>query len=120
MATVENSVFATTATIADTESLSGAINISGRGASIVGLVMPDTWDAAALTFQGSYDGTTFFDLFTTSGDEVTISSPAADAWYLIAPGDFAGVPYLKIRSGTSATPVAQTGDRAIVVLSRNV
>lgn len=114
------SQFANVATIANGASLSDGKNISIKGASIVGIVMPASWTAADLTFQGSLDGTTWYELVTTTGAAVTIASPAAGTWIAINPGDFAGVPWLKVRSGTSGAAVNQGGARTITIVSRNV
>ena len=53
-----------TATIALSGSLSAAVAIPLTH-NLVGLVMPAAWDAADLTFQGSFDGTTYGNLYTT-------------------------------------------------------
>ncbi len=45
---------------------------------------------------------------------------AANRWIIIDPADFASFRYVKIRSGTSGTPVNQTGNRSLTVVLRQV
>jgi hypothetical protein len=99
-----------TALIANAGSLSGSIDCTaGRLARID---MPNTWSTAALTFQVSEDGTQFFDLHKSDGTEYSIPVAANQA-FLLPLIDFRSVRYLKVRSGPSATPVAQGGARSI-------
>jgi hypothetical protein len=81
--------------------------------------MPSGWDAASITFQASSDCTNFFNLFNDSGNEVTVTGPAASEYILIAsPVQFLGVgPCIKVRSGTNAAPVNQTANRTITLVA---
>lgn len=92
-------------------SLSGSIDLIGF--LLAGIQMPTGWTAASITFQASVDGTTFQDVYDTEGNEYTIASAGAAASRFIAldPRDFAGVRFLKIRSGSSAAAVNQGADR---------
>jgi hypothetical protein len=101
-----------TVTIANGQSLSGAIDLQGY--SLVGLLMPSAWTAAALTFAGSVDNSNFYDV-ADSGAEINIGSAAANTYILLSPATFLGLRYLKVRSGTNATPVNQ-GQAATVTL----
>lgn len=103
------------ATIANGQSLSDAIDLGERRA--VRIVMPAGWTAAALTFQSSYDGTTFNDLYDESGNEVSYTVAAGRSVRLPV-GDWLGVRYLKIRSGSSGTPVNQGAARSLVVVAQ--
>lgn len=111
-----------TVTIANGASLSGAAVFVNGVTSLVGIVIPAAWTAAALTFQASADGTTYGDLYNTAGTEVTIPSSAVAASRYIAldPSDFAGIAYLKVRSGTSAAAVNQTADRTLTLVVRSL
>lgn len=103
-----------TATIANGASLSGAVNISNR--NMFGILMPSAWTAAALTFQGSLDGTNFYDLYDDTGTEISFSV-AASRYVLVSwPAKFFGLKKLKIRSGTSASAVNQAADRALTII----
>lgn len=101
--------------IANGASLSDAVALGPHRA--VAIVMPDTWTAASLTFEVSVDGgTTYKPLYDVYGQEYTV--PASNnRTILLPPSDFASVNALKIRSGSSGTPVNQGADRALQVAS---
>jgi hypothetical protein len=103
-----------TATIANGESLSGAVEL--QGFKFFSIVMPAAWTTANLTFQGSDDGVTFQDIYM-NGAEV-VETVIAGKTYAIDQNilALAAIPYLKIRSGTSASAVAQAAQRSIKVV----
>lgn len=103
------------ATIAAAASLSDAVDLDNNTAHA--LVIGSAWVAAAITFQVSLDGTTYHDLYDGSG-EVTVASASVGANRAIAldPNTFLGFRYLKVRSGSAATPVAQTGGATVTVV----
>lgn len=104
------------ATILSGQSLSDDINLGGR--IPVGLVMPAAWTAASITFQASLDdGATWHDVYAIDETELTISSVVVDSFLALDSANFLGVTYLRLRSGTTATPVNQGADRAITVLA---
>lgn len=104
----------TTATIANGASLSGAIDLSaGRLARIA---IPASWTTANLTFQTSADNVTFNDLYDSYGTEYTATVGGASRAIIIPLADFIGVRYLKIRSGTTGTPVNQGADRTLTLV----
>lgn len=84
----------------------------GHG-QLTGIQMPTAWTAASLTFQGSMDGVTFQDIYDPSGTEVTSTVSASQ---LVTVDKFTGAIWMKIRSGTSGTPVNQGADRTLTVL----
>ena len=103
-----------TATIASSASLSGAVQ--ARGLVLTAIAMPDGWDAASITFQSSSDsGTTWVDLYDETG-EVEVSTTGADRVIALNQTPFLGLEYLKVRSGTTGTPVNQTAERAITLI----
>jgi hypothetical protein len=104
-----------TATISNGNSLSGAVALSY--ATPVRITMPAGWDAARLTFQVSYDGITFNDLYDEYGQEVTIEASAGRGIRL-DPKILFGAMFLKVRSGIGASPVNQTASRTIVLVTR--
>lgn len=105
------------ATIANAASLSGAVNLKGR--VIVGIMMPAAWTTADLTFQASIDGTTYANIFDDEGDEVEVVAAAA-IYIPINPSLWAGVRFVKVRSGTSGTPAAQGAEREITLALRSI
>lgn len=99
-------------TIANAASLSDAAHI-GAG-TLVGIQLP-TIDSASLSFQGSYDGVTYVEVVDASGNAVAYQA-STGAVYIKAPADLVGVPYLKVRSGTVGSPVAQTPAAVITLI----
>ena len=104
-------------TIANGAAVSNAIDIGELG--LCAIVTPSTWTAANLTFQGSVDGVTFFDVYDSSGTELQITA-AASRHIMLSPANFAGIRFLKVRSGTTGTPVNQGGDRVLIPLARKL
>jgi hypothetical protein len=104
-----------TVTIASAGSLSGAVYLGGY--KYFTIIMPASWTAANLTFQGSDDGSTFYNLYA-DGSEVVETTGTAGAAYVLNSNvlAFGSVGYVKIRSGTSATPVAQADARTIKIV----
>jgi len=99
-----------TVTIANTESLSGAIDLEQK--TLLAIIMPAAWTASNLSFQSSENGTTWNDLYSETGAE-TIVTADAERYITLTPADWVGVQHLKLRSGTSGDPVTQEGDRDI-------
>jgi len=108
--------------IASGSSLSGEVlldNSVPRGKRLFAIVMPSSWTAANLTFQASIDGTTYNNLYDYNGSEVTVTA-AASRYIVLDPLTFAGVAGVKIRSGTSGTPVNQGADRTLTLVVRDI
>jgi hypothetical protein len=106
-----------TTTIASGQSLSPSIDL-GDGRAFA-LLMPAAWDAAAVTFQISPDGTTWYSYFDAAAGEISIpatSIAAASRAIVLDPRHFFGVRHLKIRSGIVAAAVNQTAARVVGVL----
>ena len=115
-------------TIREGESLSED-SIDIQGYHYMAIVMPAEWTNAKITFQASYnpDNGTFKDVYDDEGNEIEISVSAdkvvvlahisektKDSANLLGPLHF-----IKLRSGTSGTPVTQGDDRHLrVMLSR--
>lgn len=102
----------TTVTIANGASLSSAVDLGGR--KLVGIIMPSSWTAASLTFQGSVDGTNFFNVY--DGATERSLTVAASYYSMLNIGDWVGFRYIKFRSGTAGTPVNQGADRVITLV----
>lgn len=108
------SVITRTATIANGQSLSAAVELVD-GASIVGIVMPAAWTTAVLTMQMSHDDSTYNNVYDSLGNEATIQA-GASRYIVLNPSDYIGADALKIRSGTSGSPVNQDAERRIVLV----
>lgn len=111
-------VFTQTATIGTGASLSQQIDLGAM--TLVGIVMPASWTAAGLTFQVSADGgVTWVEHYGSSGTETTFTV-AASQYIAIDPTLWRGVYSLKVRSGTAASPVNQTGGAALTLITKFV
>ncbi len=96
--------------IANGASLSSAVQIRAGLLSVI--EMPAAWTAANLTFQSSGDGTNYMNVYDDAGTEVTVTADASRRIQL-SPSDWAGIQYLKVRSGTSAVAVNQAAERTL-------
>jgi hypothetical protein len=101
-----------TALIANGASLSSVVEL-GAG-KLVAIQMPAAWTAAALTFSASIDGTNYFDVY--DGSTERNYSVDASRMLILQMADWIGIKFLKIRSGTSGTPVSQGADRTLTLL----
>lgn len=104
-----------TATILNTASLSDAVPLEGDVP--VTIAMPTAWTAAGMTFQCSLDNITYTNLYDDGGTEVSITV-AASRTIALTPGTYGGCRWIKVRSGTSGSPVAQGADRLVSVIGR--
>ena len=101
-----------TANIAAAGTVSGAIDLGlGRLARIS---TPSAWTAADITLLVSFNNVIFNTLSDKDGVEYTIKAGAARE-ILIPLGDMLGIRYIKLRSGTSALPVAQASSRDLIL-----
>ena len=101
--------------------LSGAVNIGDK--TLVGIAIPANWTTAGLSFQASADGgTTFGELLDETATGKSISSITGGAYTVIAvnPTKWRGIVCLKVRSGTSASPVKQAQAVTLQLLTRMV
>lgn len=101
---------ATTAVISSGTSLSAAVDLGT--ARLSRITMPAAWDTAGLSFDVSYDGTTYSNLYNNVGTEYTVPAAASRA-ILVPLSDFVGIRYIKIRSGTASAAVNQTAQRTL-------
>ena len=85
---------------------------------LVGIGMPAAWNAAALTFQVSLDGTTWIEMQGASG--VLTYNAAAGQYVAVDPALWRGVTALKVRSGTLVSPVAQGAGCTLTLVFRTV
>jgi hypothetical protein len=107
-------LFTATATISSGASLSAAVPINQM--VVVGLIMPDAWTAADLTFAVSSDGgATFRDLYG-SADAAVQYQASAGHQIGFDPTPWRGIDQVKVRSGTADAAVNQAADRTITLL----
>ena len=96
-------------------SLSPAFDL--RGFEPQAIIMPAAWTAAGLSFEVSDDGENFADLYNTSG-EYTVAVDVDRAIALPNPNELSAFKHIKVRSGTTGTPVAQAADRLIKIIAK--
>ena len=100
-----------TGTIANGASLSGAI--ATNGLPVVAIEAP-TFTSAAITLEGSVDGTNFFPIHDASGEK-TFNAAATAARIIQINPPLVGLQQVKIRSGTSGAAVNQGADRTVAI-----
>ena len=103
------------AVIANGASLSGVVELGDS--RLFAVQMPTAWTAGNLTFQVSDDGTDFYDLYDSDGSEVVVTAGGASrVIQLTNPARYLGLRWLKVRSGTTGTPVNQGAERTLVLI----
>lgn len=96
--------------------LSAIVNIGM--AEIIGYTIGTHWQAADISLQASADGVTFYEVLKAADGSAYSTKAAATGYYLLATPLRIG-PYIKIRSGTSGSPVNQTdGDATVTLILR--
>jgi hypothetical protein len=71
-----------------------------------------------MTFQVSPDGGTTWNELTSNAGTAVNYTVAASQYIAVDPATWRGVNCLKIRSGTSASPVAQTAAATMTLVTR--
>lgn len=90
-----------------------------RGYRLAAIQMPDSFDGTSLTFQAnSQPGDAYQNVHDAAGNEITVTAAAGE---FISMGgqeveDLVGAWGIKVRSGTSGTPVTETADRVIELI----
>lgn len=106
-----------TVTIAASGSVTDEIDLGGY--RLAAIHMPAAWTAAAITFTAApTTGGTFTDVHDNAGTEVSITTAASRTVILATDvaENLEGLAYIKLRSGTSATPVAQAAERSLTLV----
>jgi hypothetical protein len=106
------------ATIALNGSLSDSVDLGGG--KLAGIIMSPAWTAAVITFQGSEDGTTFYDLYDRYGSEISWTVVAGKLHSNDDIVPFLSLRYLKVRSGTTASAVTQEAERTLGIITNAV
>lgn len=105
-------------TITNGQSLSGEVDLGG--ACLLAIELPAAFTGTVLTFQASRaPGGTFKNVYDDSGSEVSVAVGAGrmvsidTAALMLAP-----YRYIKVRSGTSASPTVEGADRILYVIEK--
>lgn len=96
--------------IASGASLSNAASVSSN---VLLAVIVDGWTAAGMSFQGSVDGVSFYDLYTSSGSLVGVSPVAGASVQTQDPLAFVPWTYIKAKSQSGGSAVNQTASRTV-------
>jgi hypothetical protein len=107
-----------TVTIANGASLSDGIDLGSS--ALAGILMPAAWTAAGLSFAVSTSlAGTYVPLWNSFGAEYIIASASAVAsQHIVIPlVDFAGIQFIKVRSGTAAAAVNQGAARILTLIT---
>ena len=90
---------------------------------LVGILMPTVWTAASLTFQWSYDGQNWYELYDTTPAEVTLALTVGTGQMNAIntnPNPFLGVVAIKVRSGTLGAAVNQVAAATVILVTRKL
>lgn len=90
------------------------------GSTLVAIVMPAAWTTANLTVLASTtSGGTFNPVYDESGNEYVITASTSRViTFAATPCVMAPLRYIKLRSGTAATPVDQTTTRTLYLITK--
>jgi len=110
-----------TVTIANGAAVSGVCALGSRpDLWPVGMVADAAWDTNAVSFQGSFDGANYFDVLDVdSGLEYSIAGVVKEKLLPLKFQNFLCCEYIKVRSGTSASPVNQSGATVVTLTLRD-
>jgi hypothetical protein len=92
-------------TIPAGQSLSDGVDCSAG--EIVRITIPQEYTPANMTFQVSSDGLLYNDLYTSTGEEVTITARPNSGIVILNEKAVRSIAFVKFRSGTRAHPVEQ-------------
>lgn len=110
------------ATITAGSADSAPVNV--HGLQLLDILSPTAWDAANLSFFGSFDGSNFFILNASSGTPIQIATLTASRIYRLDAAGLGvlpmGITRLRLRSGAPGSPVNQTANRLIRIAARQV
>lgn len=113
MTVTAGQVSSITATIGSGASVSGDIDL---GLNRLGRIdMPAAWTAGDITFQVSNDNVVWNNLYDKDGVEYNVKTDASRS-IIISVSDTMSIRYLRVRSGTSTTPVSQAASRIITLV----
>ena len=87
-------------------------------AEIIGYTIGAHWQAADISLQGSADSVNFYEVLKAADGTAIDFKAAATGYYTLATPLRIG-PWIKVRSGTSGSPVNQTdGDATVTLILR--
>jgi len=99
-------------TIESGQTTSDIIDLRAQG--LCGFQMPAAFTGTSITFEGSPNGDTYTSLYNTANTEYSVTV-AASRFYVVNPGDFVGVRFLRFVSGS-----AEGAQRVILSVARSL
>lgn len=104
-----------TTSIPATQALSAPVWIGN--AALTAIRMPAAWDAAALTFQCAVNPVNgpWLNLHDQAGAEISFAA-AANRHIALTHNPLRGLLWVRVRSGTTGTPVTQSANRDLVLI----
>lgn len=97
-------------------SLSAAVDLGVY--RLIGVSIPATFEPTSVTFQASYDGTTWNNVYKDDGTELSVVVGVSRR-VVLDPAKFYGIRYIKVRGGTSGTPTTVAADRTIKLIAES-
>ena len=102
----------------DATGLTSELDLKGKHLCGI-LVGSSDWTAASLTLMVSpTSGGTFYPVHSSSGEVSRVG--AGETYFTLNEEEVRGLRFIKVRSGTSGTPVAQAAARELYVFSRDI
>lgn len=97
-------------TISNGGSLSAGVGLDRH--RLVGISLPAGFEGTTLSFQSSYDGTVWNNVYDATGTEKTVTV-AASRRVILSPADFYGIAWIKVRNGPAGAPSNVGADRIL-------
>lgn len=110
-----NLIRTTTVTITNGTAISGASEDLSTLGKLAAIILPSGWTTQSVTFQVSTDGVNYYNLYN-EGTEYALSSVLASTFQRLDIALFYGVNYVKVRSGTAASPQNQAGGDIVTLV----
>ena len=97
-----------------------AAGLSLEGFTPFALQMSTAITGTKISFQASYDETNYFNLFSSTGGEITLTVAASRYILIPEPDRFLGIAALKLRVGTSTGTSTQAAARTLYLVTREL
>lgn len=104
-------------TIPNGASVSGTIDLTDT--SLLGFVSPDAWTTAALNLEVSDDNSSWSSAYDAYGSQVgSVATLSVASRYAVDMSALLPWRFVRFRSGTAVSPVAQGAERSFKVIKR--
>lgn len=82
--------------------------------------MSTGWTGTKISFQVSQDETNYFNMFSSTGGEITLTVAASRYVCFVDPERFLGIKSVKLRAGTSTGTSTQAAARTLKLVTRSL